>query len=105
MSGHTPGPWWIDETAGMDSDEIIIFGPRKGCQYNRRKNVWEMAKIDNGCFWDNPKTKAEDWANAYLIAAAPELLAALERAVGQLSSDCPGTIQQARAAIAKAEGQ
>ena len=49
---------------------------------------------------------AECPANAALIAAAPELLAALEAAVRVLENECPdwGGVKLGRAAIAKATG-
>lgn len=51
----------------------------------------------------------EDGANARLIAAAPELLAALETLVSWADNDPERNgydfVQQARAAIAKAKGE
>jgi len=52
---------------------------------------------------------AEDCANGRLIAAAPELLAALEFCAEALDTEAGGLyrahIEQARAAIAKAKGE
>jgi len=71
---YTPGPWWIEERG----DVISILGPRENCSHNGRNPAWEMAKIDNYVFWDEPETEDEDRANARLICAAPELLEALQ---------------------------
>jgi hypothetical protein len=89
MSKHTPGPWVIKE---IDRDEgvRVSFG-LVGC----------------GCrVYGMP----EGEANARLIAAAPDLLAALESVltVGDIDQS-PGTngrvvLHQVRAAIANAKG-
>mgnify|MGYP003662523849 CR=1 FL=1 len=86
MSEHTPGPWqvipsWEDWTIEGPNKEEIIFqdGP-----------------------YQTPTIKLE---NARLIAAAPELLEALEDAA--LALEDAGKRMQAamaRAAIAKTEG-
>ena len=49
----------------------------------------------------------EDCANALIIAAAPELLEAMEEllAATQHLEPCPATADKARAAIAKAKGE
>lgn len=61
---HTPGPWWTDGAA--------IFCP----QYAGGQTSWGMS---NGYFGLDPSDGMSDEmaeANAHLIAAAPELLAA-----------------------------
>ena len=89
MSAHTPGPWGLDGNLieGPDGERVACI-----TAYSRR----------------TPKQKA----NARLIAAAPDLLAALQALVAELdgpgkpySSDSyapPQFIETARAAIAKA---
>jgi hypothetical protein len=56
----------------------------------------------------DPANHAEDWANAHLLAAAPDLLAALQGALQALESrhgfDRTIAITEARAAIVKARG-
>lgn len=96
---HTPGPWrvvpsghqqefthWIERPATTEVDRLMVAGVLN-------------------------TNDAE--ANARLIAAAPDLLAALKECVGWLDPDdmrlvnheeCRATEQQALAAIAKAEG-
>lgn len=67
---HTPGPWvkdiakWRDEDA--ESEMIMVFG-KEGVGYGRIAHVYA-------------ECGGEVEANARLIAAAPELLEALESA-------------------------
>ena len=96
MSGHTKGPW----VAALDkNNRPIVWGP----------GTWQIA---DG--WHTPDGMG--WGNARLIAAAPELLAALEMAVGTVehmyhtNPDPDGSlwadVLACRAAIRKAtEGQ
>jgi hypothetical protein len=89
---HTPGPW--------ESDHNFIDAKKRTIASIRPKG------------FGNDMT-AEDNANAALIAAAPELLAALERFVDNFSrfespeklKEKPGyeMYTQARAAIARAK--
>jgi len=85
---HTPGPW----TAVADGGSVLIVTAARG-------NT--MRVVD-----DSPREEAA--ANARLIAAAPELLAALKE---MLSSPTYGNepsesaVELAIAAIAKAEGR
>ena len=94
MRGHTPGPWALhDEVAG------VIYGP------------------DGHQVCTTPRTtrrEVERAANARLIAAAPEMLAALlklveavDPAVGGLTLEDWATepVADARAAIARATGE
>lgn len=86
-NSHTPGPWTIHDQ--VDSEGFTII---KG-------QGLRLAKVTNS---------EPDWAeaNAHLIAAAPELLEALEAAAVSLSSvGLWEESQHARAAIAKAEGR
>lgn len=83
---HTPGPWWVD-------------GPGEGIEvhatFGRTASVWG----EGGC-------GREAWANARLMAAAPELLAALKRLVEYCNNHSDyDAIGEADDAIAKAEGR
>jgi hypothetical protein len=84
MAEHTPGPWWVD-------------GPGEGIEvhdtFGRTASVWGEG--------------AEAWANARLIAAATELLAALKAGLHQLEGDTGKhcLCKLFRTAIAKAEGR
>ena len=86
---HTPGPWRVDGWNIIGSDNAIA------------------AKVIP---WDNSVNKQETVANAALMSASPELLAATksmlelcERFLGPMLAG--GQIAQARAAIAKATGE
>ena len=110
MSGHTPGPW---KTGGM---LILTDRPSTVTPDGRTIHNWrDIAEVRhfNGPLWDSP----EGNANARLIAAAPELLAAAKCALADLEgimpefdpdgSEHPGwkTTEELRAAINKAEGR
>jgi len=89
---HTPGPW----TANHDGDPIQI-GTKSG-----RFVAMTLPDSDNG---QDPT--AEDYANASLIAAAPDLLAAL-RGVRDAhasieSCDMPAWLEAVEDALAQAE--
>jgi hypothetical protein len=85
-TNHTPGPW-------------------------EAKDQWGYIKVhsaENGvCVIHGLDSKAQ--ANANLIASAPDLLSALEWALGQIEDDlCPdhqAALDGCRAAIAKARGE
>ena len=98
---HTPGPWRIVDEIGGDLYVRDVGGVIAFCAKPMR---WEGQ--------DDRYTSemAECHANARLIAAAPDLLAALEKCVEHLrcvregySSISPEDI--ARAAISKAKGE
>ena len=84
---HTPGPWRAENSCVICPDDSIVACCVRG-------------SVDR-------KNQAEDWATARLIAAAPELLAALK----YMLEVCPAINNQgeeahckARSAIDKATG-
>jgi hypothetical protein len=86
---HTPGPWHIGMKPGP-----MIYGSDSSQVADLRGDL-----LDRG----------ETQANATLIVAAPELLAALRLAAGFLTAnysdaDMPDILPSVRAAIAKATG-
>jgi hypothetical protein len=104
---HTPGPWKYH----TESHRNLVAGPDR----------LFVADV-----WTNDRLDAERMANARLIAAAPELLAALRVALSWVELDTPNGVQhpfpawalrdngeadaqwiadRVRAAIAKAEGR
>jgi hypothetical protein len=107
MSKHTPAPWTIEEYGDDDTPTLVIH---RGETENRI------------CFMATPGSQGDPamiTANAHLIASAPDLLTALiqiasfddEGANKRLaitgsygSFDEPGSVQIARAAIAKVTG-
>jgi len=98
MSGqHTPGPWERVSSADWDGAHVIDA---------RVRIVAECHGCDiPGALGDVGVDEAK--ANAYLIAAAPELLAALEGLLADpyLSHSINNDrMAPARAAIAKAKG-
>ena len=91
---HTPGPWHLSECAGQTTDAGICA-----------ESGLHITDVGGYGMRDD-----QNEANARLIAAAPELLAALEClvAVGNPSADplvMFAATEKARAAIAKALGQ
>jgi hypothetical protein len=88
-TAHTPGPWHIGMKPGP-----MIYGSDSSQVADLRGDL-----LDRG----------EAQANARLIAAAPDLLAAISRAVEFMRAnysdeDMPDILPAARAAIAKATG-
>lgn len=102
MSKHTPGPWFIEQTT-------VYALNKERIQVNRF-----TASIDRGWGDDGKRIEQQEVeANAKLIAAAPELLEALQDLADDIAErfdmDSPSTnpgikhcIDAARAAIAKA---
>jgi hypothetical protein len=91
MTAHTLGPWQQFRAAG-NQPAIKQAGPTG-------KYLFDVSEY--------PGLGDEAEANFRLIAAAPDLLEALKRAVTQLETrvDPLQVAQQCRAAIAKAEGR
>lgn len=94
-TAHTPGPWLVYNEAarfpGIDgrNSSVVVYG------------------TDNELEGVKGRTHAEALANARLIAAAPELLEALEYLVEWSADRGPGHWPEwdaARAAIAAAKG-
>lgn len=83
---HTPGPWSITESC---------------------MNAWEIDGLDRSIATVNAveDIAPEDEANARLIAAAPDLLAALQDFLHADPDVFAEELAAARAAIAKAEGK
>lgn len=84
MSAHTPGPW-IANGSAVETDR-----PR-----GQPSDVLAFLHLDAGLPTE---------ANARLIAAAPDLLVALKRIVKDATGLTPASLDEALAAIAKAEG-
>lgn len=108
---HTPGPW----THGLAFDEkTIVVGPATK-DSEGGSDIWMVSLLTKPDKINTPASIAEVEANASLIAAAPDLLAALERLQKQmrdgyadhkadwteLDSDA---YEAASAALAKAKG-
>ena len=104
---HTPGPWSV-------VGEQANFAGYLLTSYNDQRHIYSAVDKKSGgtgCV----AVVASSSANAHLIAAAPELLAALQTcrnvlagiAVGDLDTVRPDSraLAAARAAIAKAQGE
>ena len=87
MKTHTPGPWIAIPTTAI----------------SRNANTLRMDVVTTSGEW-NPAFVAGDIlpADAHLIAAAPDLLAALERLAHPMADD--EDLDYAREVIAKAKG-
>lgn len=97
MTVHTPGPWRLE--VGKDNLNTITDEPIYGGIYSaptEDSEGWAIARV-----WSD-YGNAE--ADARLIAAAPELLEALEQAL-QLINNQSALAEKMRAAIAKARGE
>ena len=94
---HTPGRWWV---SGADDDEVHcrIFAQDMGCDVH-------IALVKPPCVGGIiPAEQLK--ANARLIAAAPDLLDALQAFPGFTDDATAGDarLEKMRAAIAKAIG-
>ena len=75
MSGHTPGPW------RLDGDDVNRYGPSLVGVYVAQEEGGRICECFANCLVRHDETLR---ANARLIAAAPELLAALIEAEAAL---------------------
>jgi hypothetical protein len=110
---HTPGPWKLSHSGYANAPFVLHVGDVNP-NYNRRyplQGVDWIAEIRDDESEDHPRYEA----NARLIAAAPQLLAILKTIVAQLHNTCVSdmesgdamcvSVDEAKAAIAKAEGR
>jgi hypothetical protein len=98
---HTPGPWGVLSTAVGPAYTAVCIG-----QLNEEKGL--DGASDEYAVCVVPLIHDESRANARLIAAAPDLLTALEEVLPHVEfSHRPfkAEVAAARAAIAKATGQ
>lgn len=101
---HTPGPWRAEFPDRGVLEMSSVFAPA----LNDGDDPWRVAYVLRET---NPHQRLIDDANARLIAAAPELLAALKQLDGILGVSVHSAnremvrlvVERARAAIAKAE--
>lgn len=99
MTTHTPGPWRA--LPEVLTGGIHHVGGRSPIVMKEGRKIACVSRSLDARIKDGPCKEAE--ANARLIAAAPDLLAALKLVVEQGNLDV-WLAKQARAAIAKAEG-
>ena len=120
MSKHTPGPWVAifpearSYNEGVDITNFQVLTQKTRAQFRAEgldhydrylEDVANVSIVSNQFWWDMTDDEAK--ANARLIAAAPELLDALEGLLGLAERDgwLHIAVNQARAAIAKAKGE
>jgi hypothetical protein len=106
MDKHTPGPW-VYEFVGPEDDESLYIGPLDEETGRPAHTIFE-----GGCThgWEGD---GDPEADARLMAAAPELLDALQKIIEEFNPKRPEWHlmvssegqRMARAAIAKALGQ
>lgn len=102
---HSPGPWTVETR-----EHVHAIQDRNGQDLTYQDTT---PNENHGSITSRSRLKIETLANARLIAAAPELLEALQNIVGTYNDSDrwtqgdepePVEIQAARAAIAKATG-
>lgn len=91
---HTPGPWHV----GQGNGEGSVFADEGRMRYENGTVLYPICSVID--------MDGEGDANANLIAAAPELLAALQMVRNDVSFEhlAGCVIAQVYAAIAKADG-
>jgi len=72
MSKHTPGPWRVSDTTHMHPVAPTLFITRKPTDGVSETHIAKIHPLNGG------DSIAEVAANARLIAAAPDMLKALE---------------------------
>lgn len=105
----TPGPWsavqqYVDEVSVVDGNGFkVVTAERTAILMDWDKKGFEHWGDEGG---SRHLSGPEQFANAYLIAAAPELLEALKFIIDDCSRMIPKCAEdKARAAIAKALGK
>lgn len=112
---HTPGPWHLfnlNVMANLSREEVRRLFDNNSEHLDHNSIVADVTERKKplkiaGCDWRGD-AKTEALANARLIAAAPELLEALERLLSCTRDDddsLAAAQDQAMDAIAKARGE
>ena len=102
---HTPGPWVLS------SGTVYCTQLRGGPGYEHYETKHQVCKPPECIKTKKATAAALNWeANASLIAAAPELLAALDALLGKaykqnFNDSYPEILELAESAIAKARGE
>ena len=105
--GHTPGPWAIDlerpMVLGGDSREVYALTPDgRHVERGVASLLFDTDEYPDGAAY------LEDVANARLIAASPDLLAACVRLLSYYENgeihDFKAVVAEVRGAVAKAKG-
>ena len=101
-STHTPTPWLVrfDEDRFDSKLSVLEVIDGRDESLNHPQGALVLARVNVSAFAPHMD---EPLANARLIAAAPDLLAALERLAHPMADD--EDLDYAREVIAKAKGQ
>ena len=97
---HTPGPWAVEDVSGV-ARQIYVTATdhRRGTPFIVAL-VYQKTPADQS----QPEDVAANMANANLIAAAPDLLAACEYVLADNPNLRASTWRALNAALAKAKG-
>lgn len=103
MSKHTPGPWFAEKHLNHATKKRVI-------SIQTREKFDDMSEDDDPTIAGIHSTDKVDWHNAHLMAAAPDLLEALETALFDAENTHPldsnySWADVARKAIARAKGE
>ena len=93
MSAHTPGPWYVGERASYHGMSFIEIHSEA-----------KIGRIKMPAHLLGPVART-DQENARLIAAAPDLLAALQFLMTASGEQLTTAFEQAQEAITKATGE
>ena len=97
MTKFTPGPWRVEVDMRIDTD---LNGHPRGEEYISGYDIYS----DNICIVGCEGILGDSEANARLIAAAPDMYAALQLFIIGANVSYVTALEIARAAIAKADG-
>ena len=86
MTQHTPGPWTAEDIPGQ---------PR---------HMFRIADAENCLICESESTRPDGWANARLIAKAPEMYAFIHRLVWPWTNFDAALADEARALLREIEG-
>ena len=106
---HTSGPWCIHRSYANAQTLTVADYYGGSWEFTHtyisqgEKIIAEVQHQSKASGWPHVHDVEEMWANARLIASAPELLDALRRLTHPMASD--EDLQHAIAVIAKAEGR
>jgi hypothetical protein len=104
---YTPGPWHAKPRGTKSSTWEVVTNPT----FREVEIVAEAGHVIADLRWNGKNEGPAGLANAHLLAAAPEMLKALESALNVLEVYLPGmnicksVIPKVRAAVAKAKGE
>lgn len=106
MSAHTPGPWRFGGGRyGNNKVEVVAKDARGVSTHLVAAVVAYKPNRDPDGKWRGDLLTEEGVANAHLIAAAPDLLAAVADVVEAIDADGEIDVESLRKLIAKAEGR